>query len=43
MNSIQQDLDKRAEAVESIRRRLKEHADGKKLKGDEITAWLGEI
>ena len=31
------------EAIASIRRLLEAHADGKKLKGDEIVGWLGEI
>ncbi len=31
------------EANANIRRLLETHADGKKLKGDEIVGWLGEI
>ncbi len=32
-----------ADATKEIRQKLQEYADGKRLKGDEITGWLGEI
>jgi len=37
------DFNKIADAIRMIRKRLEEQADGKLLKGDEITGWLGEV
>ena len=31
------------QAIDNIRKELERHANGKKLKGDEIVGWLGEI
>ena len=41
--SLEAEFREIASATERIRRKLQEHADGKRLKGDEITGWLGEI
>lgn len=41
--SLASDLSGIADATRNIRARLQEHADGKLLKGDEITGWLGEV
>ena len=32
-----------ADSLATIRREIEAHADGKKLKGDEIVGWLGEV
>lgn len=37
------DFDKIADTTRTIRKKLEEQADGKLLKGDEITGWLGEV
>lgn len=41
--SLEADFKKVADAIQSIRQKLQEHADNKQLKGDEIIGWLGEI
>jgi len=41
--SLETDFERSVDAIRRIRQKLQEHADGKQLKGDEITGWLGEI
>jgi hypothetical protein len=41
--NLEADFKKIDEATQRIKHRLQEHADGKLLKGDEKTGWLGEI
>ena len=41
--SLEDDFKTIEAATQGIRKKLEEHADGKKLKGAEITGWLGEI
>ncbi len=40
---LRQELDAIEQATNNVRNELERHADGKKLKGDEIVGWLGEI
>lgn len=42
-DSLKSDFDKIANSTHQIKEKLKAHSDGKLLKGDEITGWLGEI
>ena len=41
--SLETDFARRRDATQRIKRQLQGHADGKQLKGDEITGWLGEV
>lgn len=41
--SLEAEFKEIAAATDRIRHKLQEHADGKRLKGDELTGWLGEI
>jgi hypothetical protein len=41
--SLEADFKKIKGATQRIKQQLQEHSDGKQLKGEEITGWLGEI
>jgi hypothetical protein len=41
--SLETDFETITKAMQTIKEKLQEHADGKKLKGDELTGWLGEV
>ena len=40
---LEEDFKEIKEAIQRIKRKLQKHTNGKLLKGDEITGWLGEI
>jgi hypothetical protein len=42
-DSLAGDFNRITATTRTIRKKLEEHADGKPLKGDEITGWLGEV
>jgi len=41
--NLKPDFKEIKDVIQRIKQRLQEHSDGKQLKGDEITGWLGEI
>lgn len=43
MSNLSEDFTRIAHITTTIKNKLEAHADGKQLKGDEITGWLGEV
>ena len=41
--NLESDFKERKDTVQRIKQKLQKHADGKQLKGEEITGWLGEV